>query len=317
MKGDYPRFRATYTHEELVEHFLLQPDEVEFLRSFRSEVNRNGVALLLKSVAYLGYVPPALTTVPEVVRTFMARQLDLLWDHTAMYPWDSSTRDHHLAQIRHQAGWRFATAQDKTALEQWLQEHIAPHHATSEDLLEAAYTRCRQLQIELSAEPELRRLVNAALQRSFHVLYDHITARVAAPSRTAMDALLLVPADASVSPFEQLKAEPAKPSVENLKKEIGKLQTLRATGITESHLLDVAEPTQRILKRQATNERAGEMREHPATIRYALMTCFVAVRTREVIDDITRMTMQMLHRIDGPAGSRSSGTPSVWRIAAR
>jgi hypothetical protein len=27
MKGDYPRFRVTYTHEELVEHFLLQPDE--------------------------------------------------------------------------------------------------------------------------------------------------------------------------------------------------------------------------------------------------------------------------------------------------
>jgi len=298
MKGDYPRFRATYTHEDLVEHFLLQPDEVEFVRSFRSEVNRNGVALLLKSLTYLGYIPPSLSSAPETVRTFVARQLDLLWDHTPMYPWDSSTRDHHLAQIRHYSGWRFSTAQDKTELEHWLQEHIAPHRATVEDMLEAAYDRCRRLQIELPAEPELRRLVNAALQRSFHVLYERITARVTASSQTAVDALLLVPAAASVSPFEQLKAEPAKPSVENLKKEISKLQTLRATGITESHLLDVSEPTQRILKRRTTNERAGEMREHPATIRYALMTCFVTVRTREVIDDITRMTMQMLHRID-------------------
>jgi hypothetical protein len=25
MKGDYPRFNATYTHNELVEHFLLTP----------------------------------------------------------------------------------------------------------------------------------------------------------------------------------------------------------------------------------------------------------------------------------------------------
>jgi hypothetical protein len=298
MKGDYPRFRATYTHEELVEHFLLQPDEVEFVQSFRNEVNRNGVAVLLKALTYLGYVPPSFASVPEIVRIFIARQVDLLWDPTPMYPWESSTRDHHLAQIRHQTGWRFATAQDKTALEQWLQVHVAPDYATSEDLLEAAYTRCRRLQIELPAEQELRRLVNAALQRSFHALYERITARVAASSRTALDALLLVPADASVSAFEQLKAEPAKPSVENLKKEIGKLQTLRASGITERHVDNVAESTQRVLKRRATNERAGEMRDHPESIRYALMACFVAVRTREVIDDITRMTMQVLHRID-------------------
>jgi hypothetical protein len=27
MTGDYPRFQATYTHEALVEHFLLSPAE--------------------------------------------------------------------------------------------------------------------------------------------------------------------------------------------------------------------------------------------------------------------------------------------------
>jgi hypothetical protein len=27
MKGDDPRFKATYAHEELVEHFLLSPGE--------------------------------------------------------------------------------------------------------------------------------------------------------------------------------------------------------------------------------------------------------------------------------------------------
>jgi hypothetical protein len=27
MKGDYPRFKASYAHEELVEHFLLSPAE--------------------------------------------------------------------------------------------------------------------------------------------------------------------------------------------------------------------------------------------------------------------------------------------------
>ena len=101
-----------------------------------------------------------------------------------------------------------------------------------------------------------------------------------------------------MSAFEKLKAEPAKPSVENLKKKVTKLQTLRALGITAGHVADVPVQTQHLLKRRATNERASEMREHPAHIRSTLMACFVHVRTSEVVDDITRMTMQMVHRID-------------------
>ena len=65
MKGDYPRFRLTYTHEELVEHFLLQPDELRFVSELRGDANRNSVAVLLKSLQYLGYFFPELTGFPR------------------------------------------------------------------------------------------------------------------------------------------------------------------------------------------------------------------------------------------------------------
>ena len=86
MTGDYPRFKASYTHEELVEHFLLSPAEHALVDTCRGDVNRHGVAVLLKAVQYLGYFPDDLQQVPEAVRTFIAHQLQLLWDHTADYP---------------------------------------------------------------------------------------------------------------------------------------------------------------------------------------------------------------------------------------
>ena len=46
MIGDYPRFKATYTHDELVEHFLLSADECALVDSCRGEANRHGVAVL-------------------------------------------------------------------------------------------------------------------------------------------------------------------------------------------------------------------------------------------------------------------------------
>jgi hypothetical protein len=49
MTGDYPRFKASYTHEELVEHFLLSPAEHALVATCRGDVNRQAVAVLLKT----------------------------------------------------------------------------------------------------------------------------------------------------------------------------------------------------------------------------------------------------------------------------
>jgi Domain of unknown function (DUF4158) len=109
MTGDYPRFKAAYTHEELIEHFLLSPAEHALVDTCRGDVNRHCVAVLLKAVQHLGYFPNNLRQVPEAVRTFIAHQLQLLWDHTADYPRHPSTRALHLALIRQHTGFRFPT----------------------------------------------------------------------------------------------------------------------------------------------------------------------------------------------------------------
>jgi hypothetical protein len=57
MKGEYPRFKTTYVHDELVEHFLLSPAERTLVETCREDANRHGVAVLLKAIQYLGYFP--------------------------------------------------------------------------------------------------------------------------------------------------------------------------------------------------------------------------------------------------------------------
>ena len=86
MKGEYPHFKTTYVHDELVEHFLLSPAERTLVETCREDANRHGVAVFLKAVQYLGYFPHDLQQVPEAVRTFIAYRLQLLWDHTPEYP---------------------------------------------------------------------------------------------------------------------------------------------------------------------------------------------------------------------------------------
>jgi uncharacterized protein DUF4158 len=64
MSGAYPHFKPCYTHEELVEHFLLTPADLQLVLTCRGDANRCGIALLLKALAYLGYVPEKLDRMP-------------------------------------------------------------------------------------------------------------------------------------------------------------------------------------------------------------------------------------------------------------
>jgi hypothetical protein len=71
----YPSFQPSYSHEDLVEHFLLAPSELELVLQCRGDANRCGMALLLKTLPHLGYVPGRLDEIPPAVRDFVARQI--------------------------------------------------------------------------------------------------------------------------------------------------------------------------------------------------------------------------------------------------
>jgi TnpA family transposase len=298
MQGDYPRFKTTYTPEELVEHFLLSQADRALIDTCYGDANRHGVAVLLKAVQYLGYFPDELQQVPPAVRTFLAHQLQLLWDATAEYPWRSSTRDRHVALIRHYTGFRFPTAQDKDALATWLRTQSAPESPTDAELCECAYTRLQALHIELPTEAEMQRIVRAALHGFFQDVHQRVAARLSETVRTALDQLLVVPSGESQSAFEHLKAEPSAPGIKPLQQEIAKLQTLRALGVPTDAFADLPWKVLQLLKRRAQNEHASKMREHPPTIRAALLACFVHLRTMEVLDDVVRMILEIVRRID-------------------
>jgi len=216
----YPQFHSSYSHEELVEHFLLTPAELHFVLTFRGEPNRCGVALLLKVLPYLGYVPEKLGDIPQEVRAFITGQLGLLWDRSDDYPWYTSTRDNHVAQVRKFTDWRFLTAQDKVELEQWLREGAAYESQSAEMLLDAGCGRLQRLRVELPAEGELQRLVNSALTGFFQDIQRHITEAMPTEVRARIDNLLMVPDANFVSEFERMKADSGKPGVDQFQAEI-------------------------------------------------------------------------------------------------
>ena len=298
MKGNYPRFTENYSREELIEHFMLNETEQNFTVQFRGDANRHGVAVLLKSLQYLGYFPSSLNETPTQVKSFIANQLNLDGDLSERYPWDTRTRDNHLAVIRQHTGFRFPTAEDKENLEIWLRQKGAFDSYTFSDLFDSAIHRLRYLQIELPAEKELTRVVNAALGGFFYDAHHQIKSGLSVEICEKIDQLLIVPEGNAVSTFEKIKASVGPVGLKSLHKEIIKLQILRSVGITSEVFTGIPFKVIKILERRAKNETAWEMRRHPSEIRYGLMACFTHISTMEVIDSIVEMFMAIIHRID-------------------
>jgi hypothetical protein len=296
MKGDYPQFQKSYSHEELIEHFMLDETEREFIAQFRGDANRHGYAILLKSLQYLGYFPQHINEIPDQIKAFIAKQLNLVDNPSEQYLWETRTRDNHFTWIRQQTGFRFPQAQDKEDLENWLRREGSLETITFADLFESAVQRFRSLRIELPSDKELQRIVNAALNGFFSDVHIKLAQQLDEQVRKNMDQLLIVPEGESFSAFEKLKASAGPASVKNIHKEIAKLRQLRSVGIGKT--LDIPFKVQKILKQRGTNETASKMREHPNEIRYGLMSCFISIRTMEIIDDIVQMFIALIHRID-------------------
>ena len=254
MKGDYPRFRDIYTDEELAEHFFLSRSEHLFVQECRSDANRLVVSILLKSLLYLGYFPE-LNEVPHQVLAFVAKQLDVLKGSANEYSWSRSTKNYHLSIIREETGYRFPTARDKEGLEVWLRDDATTKCQTYEELFELALGRLLTHRIELPSEKELERLVSAALRGFHEQVYQTIHARLPVNTLSKLDQLVAIASGDSQSGLDRLKREPAQAGVDNMGKEIAKLEILKSFELPANLFEGIPPKVIERFERRVRNER--------------------------------------------------------------
>lgn len=300
MKNLYPNFQENYEEDELIEYFWMSADELEFVETFRSEVNRQAVAVLLKSLDYLGYLPGGFDEVPEQVKIFVAHQLNSLWEITAQYDWLSSAKDRHYQAIREFGGWESFKNEDKETLISWLEENAVQEIGSEEELYELTVKHLKQIRLELPSPKELEKIIASVWHRIFQNIYQKIENSLSVEQKQKLDEILTVSETETFTAFDKLKSLSGKAGVENLSKEAEKLKQIKEFSFnltTNQAMGEIPPKILRILSRRAKNEKAGEMKNHPDHIRYALMTCFLYIRQAEIIDSLGQMFIEILQKL--------------------
>jgi hypothetical protein len=297
---EYPYISPFIRKEELIEHFTLTKEERFLLSQWRKEKNILGFAVLLKSFEYLGYPPRKKKDLPGSLILWIAQQLHLNPNEFEKYQWKKRTWDIHIVAVRKFTGFKPFKTDDFNELFCWLVNNT-DSHSNRNNLFVAAINRCRQIHLELPIEKELRRLVNSAWQQIFNSVCQKIADRLNPEIYIKMDHCLDFPAQEFGS-YEWMKGNPGKLGMKTILREIKRLSFIREFGIkVKIHLKDISNDFQKLLRDRAFPEDAYQIKRHPPNIRYALLTALIHFRQMEVTDNIVKIFLHLIRRIEKKA----------------
>ncbi len=309
--------KRNWQPSELVEHWMLLPDELALLAR-KTDHNRLGFAVLFKFFQYTARFPTTRSEIPQSVIDYVARQLIVPPEFFNEYDWQGRTISTHRAQIREYFGFREATVTDALELTRWLETQSLAYDLNAESLKEAAYEHLRTLKIEPPTMGRLERLVRSAV-RHFEEHFCQQTAQQLSKEVTARLDSLLSDDDLSVSladgeekafPLERysllasLKTDPGRNSLESLQQEAAKLQQLRQLDLPEQLFLRVSPKVLQIYKQRVAVEAPSHLHRHPEPRRYTLMAAFCWLRIQEITDNLVELLIQIVHRIGARASRR-------------
>src|SRR5438105_2083601 len=180
--------KPEWTDEELIEHWTLLPNELEWLTN-KTGATRLGFAALLKYFQQEGGFPHSPQDIPAVAMTYLARQVGVATALYVQYDWAGRTIKYHRAQIRTYLGFREATVADAEAAIAWLCAEVLPHDQRLEHLLEAVRQHLRAAKIEPPSVERLGRIVRSASAQFEEQITRQVMAWLSAPALANLEAL--------------------------------------------------------------------------------------------------------------------------------
>jgi hypothetical protein len=312
--------KRNWQPEELIEHWTLIPPELDLLTK-KTATNRLGIALLLKYFQYEGRFPTSKAEIPNEVVRYVAQLLKVSPDRFDNYDWQGRTIKAHRAIVREFLGITEATIKDAENLTAWLETQVLAYDLKPESLEIVAKERLRYLKIEPPTSERIERIVRSAIRSFEDSFCDQTAQQLLLSVRTKLDELLKTTSETdnleeqeetentahnTPSSLAILKSDPGRIGLDSLISEAAKLEQLRQLELPDNLFGGISNKVLQIYKQRVAVEPPRELRRHPNSRRYTLLSAFCWLRTQEITDQLVELVIQIIHRINSRAERRVS-----------
>lgn len=307
----YPRFKRTFTAEQLHAFFTPTTAEIAFVQTnVRVAGHQLTCLVLLKSLQWLGYFPSLATIPVELVRHVrQALRLDeeapLGYDEPrTLYRHHQMIRAHLSITSWGKAGRRLALTAVETA---------AATMDNPADLINVALETLSQQRYELPAFSTLDRLARRVRTLVNQRFFTRLLAQISDAQKEALEALLQTPAGATRSSYQRLKQVPRSPTIKHLQEWLSQLEWLTSLGESDALLAHLPPLKRKHFAAEARALDASEIRKFTAPKRYTLLLCLIQRAQVQVRDQLALMFIKRMQKIQ----TRAKEQLERWRVEQR
>lgn len=286
----------TFTRAQFVRQGTLTEVDLAEVAACRRDHNRLGFAYQVGFVRLFHRFPAQQPLeVCQELLNFVALQLQLDASLGETYAARQHTVSDHQARIRDYLGLHLFGVEQADELEKFVfAEAMRLEHAA------ALLSRAREFLIEghvlFPADSALLRIVGEQRKRAREHIVDKLSQDLPEKVRCALDELLLVSGEESVSALQRIKANPAKPSANAMLTLTEKLAAIEATGVLGLDLSWLNSNYQRSLFHYVRVCSADRLRALARPRCLASLVCFLRQSYRDAVDQVVDMFDKLLTR---------------------
>jgi TnpA family transposase len=301
----YPRFKTRLTQAELEQFYTPTDEELAFCTNVtRLPTTQLGCVVLLKTFRRLGYFVPS-NKVPEAIIEHIATMINRRVDREELHRYDQSkVRFNHLMAVRRFLDVKPFSTQGKTLLRATFSEAAL----TKEDVADIVNVGIEILvrhRYELPAFDTLVREARAGRAATNQALYEQVQCALGKTGAAFLDTLFIVGDDSRrVSPWHDLKQDPAKPTVHGMRDLLVRFDQLTALSSYNAVLktIPVVKVSQWALEGNALD--AASMADLAPSKRYAVTLAVIRQRLAIVTDDLCDVFCKQMNRVSRIAGEK-------------
>lgn len=297
----YPQLKSKLTNKDLELCYTPTIEELKFCRSrTRGKCSLLGFVVLLKTFQRLGYFIKA-KEIPQQILIHIAGCLDISSPYTLMEKYEKKrVRENHLHLIRRHLNVNPYTGGGKASLEKGLRQAVA----TREDLADIINMGIEILVRDRFELPSFKTILRKArsIRTSVNLeIFTTISRKLGGDERKFLDLLFVSDEQTRISPWNELKADSPKPTLNCLRELLKKREQFTALYNHAQLLKNVAYTKVEQLGIEAQSLNAAAMTEVSPTKRYVLALALVRRRFGKITDDLCDVFCEQMRKVKGKA----------------
>ena len=288
----YPRLKDWLSSKELKNLYTLTKQDLEFVSSnAKGDQQRFNIAALLKSRQALGYFIP-ISEVPDQIMKHLEDQLNV-WPSTVLEKsLIERTRLRYVSAIREYLDLK---PYDSKRIESVI-EKASYTMSDPADLINVALQEMITGKMDFPAFSTLDRLVAHLRSRVHEEIYSKVTQHLTIEGKAALEDMLKVKNDDSLSDFTRLKQSPHTPTLKNMKKWIDRMNQLNEIIDPKPLLKEIAHTKVRQFASEARAYSLNDIRSINELKRHAVLLCLLDQTQSTTLDQLIEMFLRRMNR---------------------